>query len=857
MKKYIVPLVLLMVLSLAVPVHAAASQASITPIAAAQRVAVSPAVAAASALDSAAQPAIKPATSQYGGALRWIESTGPSNPIGAIWESPLAHTSQQMAFDTLLKESADGSLAPWLVSSYEVNTDAANPFLTLHLRKGVKFQDGSDFNAQALKWNIQKLIDSGLFASVKYFKSLDIFDDYSLHIPLTQWRNSLLPSLAKPQHWVVSPTAYQTNGLDWIRTHMVGTGPFVQSGFQRDISLSGQRNTNYWVNSTPYLDGIQYLFVSDQLTREALFRSGGAEVYNTAGNARQASNLAGLAYPVISQTASAMVLLPDSANPDSPWSNLKARQAVEYAIDKEAIARAFGYGYWQAANQAASPGAPAYAPGIAGRKYDVMKAKILMTEAGYPNGFKTSIIAQYGSNIDVLTTIQSYLAKVGINAVMQIVQPADMGIMQSNGWVNGLLFTSIGFEGNIVPTMDFNFPPVRTGRYSVVARSSRWTELYNTIGATPLPSQSIMQQVSQDVYDFNMWIPLYYYPDLWVTRQNVQDTGLGALQQPFWNTHQAWLGQPATNGVPLSLTPTAAGPVGPGQVFNLDIKTNVAGNQPVSGVDAFIKYDPAKLEVIDADAGQAGIQITPGTSLDTVITNNADNTGGLISYSAGKLGAPFPASPFTVASIPFRVKNVLSPVTTRVTISLSGNATTSMVDFGGTPIAGTSQDASVQIVTGASVTFKATLQGGSRPESGWAMPLTIKFFTHGAGAPVDFLTAEPINTFYPNAARNGSYAAAQVTGVPLGTYDISLSSPHCLINVKRGVTIATFSTIVDMGALLEGDANNDNIINIQDFGLLAAAYGKSSGATGFDARADFDRNGVINIADFRPAGGQL
>ena len=107
------------------------------------------------------------------------------------------------------------------------------------------------------------MIDSKLFASVTYFKSLEVKDDYTLYCPLTEWRNSNLPAMAKTQHWVVSPTAFEKNGIDWIRTHMVGTGPFVQTDYQRDVSLTGKRMRITGLKGRPIWIQIQYLFVSD------------------------------------------------------------------------------------------------------------------------------------------------------------------------------------------------------------------------------------------------------------------------------------------------------------------------------------------------------------------------------------------------------------------------------------------------------------------------------------------------------------------------------------------------------------------------------------------------------------------
>jgi hypothetical protein len=298
--------------------------------------------------------------------------------------------------------------------------------------------------------------------------------------------------------------------------------------------------------------------------------------------------------------------------------------------------------------------------------------------------------------------------------------------------------------------------------------------------------------------------------------------------------------------VPLCLYPSAVNSIAVGQTFNMEIRTSVSGAQQVDGVDAYIIFDPVKLEVVDADFSQGGIQITPGASLTTVLFNTVDNTTGLVSFSSGKLSPPFPTGAFTVASIQFRAKAATGGISTPVTVSLSGLATTSVVDFGGSPVAGTHGDAAVQIIPCANVGLSVVLQGGSRPDSGWIVPLTVKFFPPGA----DVTTAVPAYNLNLTTAKSGSFAIAQAVGIAPATYDITVVTPTCLINLKRGVVVTAPSVEVNMGTLLEGNANDDNKINIQDFGILAATYGKAAGNSGFDARADFDRSGNINIADF-------
>jgi subtilisin family serine protease len=147
----------------------------------------------------------------------------------------------------------------------------------------------------------------------------------------------------------------------------------------------------------------------------------------------------------------------------------------------------------------------------------------------------------------------------------------------------------------------------------------------------------------------------------------------------------------------------------------------------------------------------------------------------------------------------------------------------------------------------AKVNIVLNLQGSSRPEAGWIVPVNIKFFTPGTA---DEINGTPLYSFSQNTTRSGNNAVTQVTGINLGTYDVLINSTGALCNIKKEVVITASLTDINMGTLLTGNANGDHVVNIQDFGILAGTYKKLSGADGFDTRADFDCNGAINITDF-------
>jgi hypothetical protein len=298
-----------------------------------------------------------------------------------------------------------------------------------------------------------------------------------------------------------------------------------------------------------------------------------------------------------------------------------------------------------------------------------------------------------------------------------------------------------------------------------------------------------------------------------------------------------------TVDAPIFLDPASSEEICIGQIFTLEIKTNVDNEQQVSGVQAFVDFDPTYLKCLS---------VTSGASLPTVLQNTCDNTAGTIDYSAGKLGAPFPTGGFTVATIEFKALAETSG--TAVTFSFTGSRKTT-VDLGGSPIPGIHGDATVEIIPGAIVDVSVVLQGGSRPPESWEVPITIQFFSLGA----DVMTDTPIYEFNLTTTKSDGSATCQCLGVMPGTYDITAQAWNCpeceegnctLMNVGRSVVISAPSTAVDMGTLLAGDADCNGIINISDFGILAVAYMCTIGEPCYDCRADFDCNGIINISDF-------
>ncbi len=152
-------------------------------------------------------------------------------------------------------------------------------------------------------------------------------------------------------------------------------------------------------------------------------------------------------------------------------------------------------------------------------------------------------------------------------------------------------------------------------------------------------------------------------------------------------------------------------------------------------------------------------------------------------------------------------------------------------------------------VTGATVEISVVLQG-SRPDSGWVIPLNAKFYTPNPSGLIPN-PGDLIHSSNQTTVKSGSTATANFTpGIAPGTYDITVFSEHTMVNIYQDKVIAADYTFVDMGTLQEGDCNNNGFVNIADFFIFLPSFGKSPPDPAYNPMADFNRGGFVNIADF-------
>lgn len=470
----------------------------------------------------------------------------PGNPTVA--QRHLDRVFAHPAIETLVRLDAAGNPQPWLATGWQVDSSART--VTLSLRQGVKFHDGTDFDAAAVKWNLDQYLATKR-QELGNVQSVEVVDDHTVRLVLKQMDSLQVANLASFPGMMISPAAFTKNGKEWADANPVGTGPFKFVEWQRDVKMVYEKFDGYWQEGKPYLDRVEFIIIADPMVQVAALQKGDVDVI--AGlDARFVTEFAGNPAYKLSKAKIPMQLwglFPDSMNQDSPLSNVKVRQAIWHAIDQQAITDTLGRGYWEPLNQSAVRDSWVYNPEVKGYPYDPARAKELLAEAGYADGFKITLNGlSTPPNPDVLTAVQGYLAAVGIDATVDAMDKGrfDQMVAGGGGWQHGLTLVS----ASVVPN-EFGFKARLLSRQAhprtmpVVEIPPQHEDLLDeAIAATDDDLRNLVheiQKVETDQHATLLW--LYATTAIGAKKANVQGDGLYETLYTQWTPEDARITQ--------------------------------------------------------------------------------------------------------------------------------------------------------------------------------------------------------------------------------------------------------------------------------------------------------------------------
>ncbi|OHV77490.1 ABC transporter substrate-binding protein [Rhizobium sp. LCM 4573] len=341
-------------------------------------------------------------------------------------------------YEGLIKRDPDLSLKPALATEW--SSDSSGLVWTFKLREGVKFHDGTPFDADAVVKNFNRHLDTkrGLAASGRlrtFLDSVTAIDPMTVKFKLKTQYPAFLALLTTGPCLMVSPAA---EAVGTIGSQAVGTGPYKLAEYKSGEYVLQVKNTEWWGGAPKGEDEIKWTWTAEPSVMNMALQSGEADVVNPFPSAF-AAQIGANPEMKLSKTDGSAVFWVSLNTKMKPLDDARVRQALNYATDREGIVRAFTQGFATPANSPLAPVTPGYDKSLAPYSYDVEKAKVLLAEAGYPDGFEMSTIVQE-QEARIGELLQAMWAKVGVKL--------DVRRMESGVWSKAAFQDPAGKEAD-------------------------------------------------------------------------------------------------------------------------------------------------------------------------------------------------------------------------------------------------------------------------------------------------------------------------------------------------------------------------------------------------------------------------
>ena len=460
-----------------------------------------------------------------------------------------------MVFDPLFFFERDDKgtweTKPGLVEKWDLGDKEA----VFQLRKGVKFHDGSDWNAEVLAWNIDRFINEpksvakGLMGGIDWKNPTTVVEPHTIKINLTGPTPTLLQQFRDPNTYPMSKAAFEKMGPEQAGQNPVGTGPFKFSEWRKNDRVTVTRNENYWMKDAggqqlPYLDGITYRLIIDDSVRMLEMKAGSIDFTELIQGKDVAEAKADpkLNYLEADWSGNAYRLI-FNAQGGKFHNNVKLRQAALYSINHEALAQALGGGIGIAEKYFPRPGSIGYDDSLPYYWYDPEKAKALLAEAGFPNGIDVELLV-IARAVDKLQgeMLKSMFDAVGIRTTVEALERVAMNQRLLTGGVEFDVTTTRGASNVGDPDLEYrdhfwsngSFAKARlkdpeidaaieaaSSTYDVAERAERYKKLQRLL-------------FDKAVYGY-LWTQKWN----WVMNKRVQD--VPAPLHSMWDFRKVWV----------------------------------------------------------------------------------------------------------------------------------------------------------------------------------------------------------------------------------------------------------------------------------------------------------------------------
>jgi peptide/nickel transport system substrate-binding protein len=462
-------------------------------------------------------------------------------------------------FDNLVVKLPDHTVKPWLATEWTASEDGKS--YTFKLRQDVKFQDGTPFNAEAVKYSFDRILDpntkaGNAAAQLAPYQSSEVIDNYTIKLNLSKPSVAFLGNLSQAALGIVSPTAAKKYG-DQFGKNPVGTGPFKFVKWDENLEVKVERNPDYkWApeliqnKEAAYLDSITFKIVPEEATRIGSVQSSQILAAETVPPQNIVSFKSDPNFQLLQVNPIGLPFTLFINQKRPPWNELKARQALQYGIDVETIVKTLYLGTYEQAWSALTPGMVGYDASLEKKvKPDPNKANQLLDELGWlkgadgireKDGKKLTLLYVESSpnrekRQDIATIVQQQLKKIGVDVKVEITKDITT-VVYTNGLYD--LHGNSQVNGDSNALYSFYHTPATGARATLPSVSDpeldKWIE-QGALEKDTVKRVEIYKKIQQYINDNAVIIPIYVFPYTVAAAKSVQGLKFDLLGYPLFN----------------------------------------------------------------------------------------------------------------------------------------------------------------------------------------------------------------------------------------------------------------------------------------------------------------------------------
>jgi peptide/nickel transport system substrate-binding protein len=443
-------------------------------------------------------------------------------------------------YDQLVRVDTTGTtLEPALAEKWEISPDGLT--YTFHLRKDVLFSDGTPLKAGDVKFSIDRAKTnekSGWTFTLEPLKEITTPDDSTVVMTLTQPWAPFLADIAMFNSSIISEAFAKKIGEDKLVEQTMGTGPFALVEWKKGEYITLKKNEHYWDKGLPYLDQIKITVVPDDNNRILQLQGGQIDgMYDVPLN-RVAELEQDAKFTLTKFTSTYNNFLALNTR-SGPLSDVKVRQALNYATDKQALIKVVNFNIGEISNSFMPNGALYWNKDQAGYPFDLDKAKALMKESTIPGGGKVAIMLQAGraSALQLATALKDMWAKIGIDLdIQQLEQAIVTDNYRSNkfevyatGWTNDIIDPDELVSYAILPEQVQNYHTGWTNQEAIDLAKKGRTELKDE------ERRKIYYRIQEIHMQDAPFVYLYVVPYIDVVKKSVQGFFHNPMGQWDWS----------------------------------------------------------------------------------------------------------------------------------------------------------------------------------------------------------------------------------------------------------------------------------------------------------------------------------